>query len=78
MRIIDWLLDGDIVIQHLTNKYLQDRSFDHNNGGCIALYHCQCFLSCFIQNTLKARNTKPDPITTANMTGNVTCVPPNV
>lgn len=38
MRIIDWLLEGDIVIQHLTNKYLLNRSFDHNNGGYIARY----------------------------------------
>ena len=38
MRIMDWLLEGDIVIQHLTNKYLLDRSFDHNNGGYIAKY----------------------------------------
>lgn len=38
MRIIEWLLKGDIVIQHLTNKYLLDRSFDHNNEGYIAEY----------------------------------------
>ncbi|MDR1628847.1 MAG: hypothetical protein LBS36_01335 [Oscillospiraceae bacterium] len=38
MSVIDWLLDGDTVIQHLTNRYLLDRSFDHNNGGYIARY----------------------------------------
>jgi len=38
MQIIDWLLEGDIVIQHLTNKYLLDRSFNHNNEGYIAKY----------------------------------------
>ena len=38
VRIIDWLLEGDIVIQHLTNNYLLDCSFDHNNGGYIAEY----------------------------------------
>lgn len=38
MRIIDWLLEGDIIIQHLTNKYLLDCSFDHNNEGYIAKY----------------------------------------
>jgi len=38
VRIINWLLEGDTVIQHLTNKYLLDRSFDHNNGGYIAKY----------------------------------------
>lgn len=38
MQIIDWLLEGDIVIQHLTNRYLLERPFDHNNGGYIAKY----------------------------------------
>lgn len=38
MKIIDWLLEGDIVIKHLTNKYLLNRPFDHNNGGYIARY----------------------------------------
>lgn len=38
MRIIDWLSEGDPVIQHLTNRYLLDRSSDHNNGGYIARY----------------------------------------
>ncbi len=38
MQIIDWLLKGDIVIQHLTNKYLLDCSFNHNNEGYIAKY----------------------------------------
>lgn len=38
MQIIDWLLEGDIVIQHLTNKYLLDHSFNHNNEGYIAKY----------------------------------------
>lgn len=38
MQIINWLLEGDIVIQHLTNKYLLDRSFNHNNEGYIAKY----------------------------------------
>ncbi|WP_313343129.1 hypothetical protein [Sedimentibacter sp.] len=38
MKIIDWLLEGDIVIQYLTNNYLLDCSFDHNNGGYIARY----------------------------------------
>ena len=38
MKIIDWLLEGDIVIQHLTNKYLLGRSFEHNNRGYIAKY----------------------------------------
>ncbi|GEM_PF-3582040 len=34
MKIIDWLLEGDIVIQYLTNKYLLDYSFCYNNGFC--------------------------------------------
>ena len=38
MKIIDWLLEGDIVIQHLTNRHLLNRSFDHNNGGYITKY----------------------------------------
>jgi hypothetical protein len=38
VKIIDWLLCGDVVIQHLTSKYLLDRPFDHNNGGYIARY----------------------------------------
>ena len=38
MLIIDWLLEGDIVIQHLTNKYLLDCTFDHNNRGYISQY----------------------------------------
>lgn len=38
MKIIDWLLEGDIVIQYLVNKYLLERSFDHNNGGYISKY----------------------------------------
>ncbi len=38
MKVIDWLLDGDIVIQYLTNKYLLDRFFDHGNQGYIARY----------------------------------------
>ncbi len=38
MRIIEWLLEGDIVIQHLTNKYLLDRPFNHHNEGYIARY----------------------------------------
>jgi len=38
MKIIEWLLEGDIVIQYLTNKYLVDCSFDHKNGGYIAKY----------------------------------------
>lgn len=38
MLIIDWLLEGDIVIQYLTNRYLLDCPFDQNNGGYIAKY----------------------------------------
>ena len=38
MKIIDWLLEGDIVIQHLTKRYLLDCSFTHNNEGYIAKY----------------------------------------
>ncbi|MDR1531264.1 MAG: hypothetical protein LBS62_03625 [Clostridiales bacterium] len=38
MHIIDWLLEGDIVIQYLTSKYLLNRSFNHNDGGYIAKY----------------------------------------
>lgn len=38
MKIIDWLLDGDIVIQHLTNRYLLGRAFDHEDKGYIARY----------------------------------------
>lgn len=38
MKIIDWLLEGDIVIQHLTNKYLLGHSFNHKDEGYIAKY----------------------------------------
>lgn len=38
INIIEWLLTGDIVIQHLTNRYLLERPFDHNNEGYIAKY----------------------------------------
>jgi len=38
MHVIDWLLKGDIVVQYLTNKYLLDNPFNHNNGGYIARY----------------------------------------
>lgn len=38
MKIIDWLLDGDIVIQHLTHKNLLDHPFDHKNLGYISKY----------------------------------------
>lgn len=38
MKVLDWLLEGDVVIQHLTNEYLLSRSFDHHNKGYIAQY----------------------------------------
>lgn len=38
MSIIDWLLEGDIVIKYMVNKYLLNTPFDHNNGGYIARY----------------------------------------
>lgn len=38
MKIIDWLLEGDIVIQYLVNKYLLDCPFEHKDRGYIARY----------------------------------------
>jgi hypothetical protein len=38
MKIIDWLLEGDIIIQYLVNKYLCECSFEHNDGGYIVKY----------------------------------------
>ena len=38
MKIIEWLLEGDVVIQYLTNKYLLGRSVDHHNMGYIEKY----------------------------------------
>ncbi|MFV0414491.1 MAG: hypothetical protein ACK5L3_14735 [Oscillospiraceae bacterium] len=35
---MDWLLNGDIVIQHLANNYLLEHAFNHHNGGYIAKY----------------------------------------
>lgn len=38
MKITEWLLEGDTVIQYLVNKYLLGQPFEHGNGGYIARY----------------------------------------
>jgi len=38
MKVIDWLLEGDVVIQHLTTNYLLEKPFDHHDKGFIADY----------------------------------------
>lgn len=38
MRIIDWLLEGDVIISYLTTNYLLDDPFDHNDQGYIGHY----------------------------------------
>ncbi len=38
MKIVDWLLEGDIVINYLINKYLLDKDFSHNDSGYIGKY----------------------------------------
>ncbi|MGO4936381.1 hypothetical protein ACTQ54_01865 [Fundicoccus sp. Sow4_H7] len=38
MKVIDMLMDGDIVIQQLTSSHLLDQKFNHNNKGLIADY----------------------------------------
>ncbi|MCB7067509.1 hypothetical protein LI031_26990 [Enterocloster citroniae] len=38
MTIIEWLLEGDIVIQYLANKYLLEQPTDHKDGGYIGRY----------------------------------------
>lgn len=38
MKVIDWLMDGEIVIQQLTSRHLLDQKFNHINRGLIADY----------------------------------------
>lgn len=38
MKVIDWLLEGDVVIQHLVSNYLLDKPFSHHNKGFIKDY----------------------------------------
>ncbi len=38
MKIIEWLFEGDVVIQYLTRKYLQESPADHHNLGYIGTY----------------------------------------
>lgn len=38
MKVIDWLLEGDTVIQYLTKEYLLEEPFEHHNEGFIADY----------------------------------------
>lgn len=38
MKVLDWLLSGDVVIQQLTHKYLMETTFSHQNGGFIGRY----------------------------------------
>lgn len=38
MKVIDWLLEGNRVIQHLTKNHLLEEPFEHHDGGFIADY----------------------------------------
>lgn len=38
MHMIDWLLEGDIVIRHLTSNHLLGSFFNHDDKGYIARY----------------------------------------
>ncbi len=38
MKVIDWLLEGDPALQHLTAKHLLDQPLDHCSGGYVARY----------------------------------------
>lgn len=38
MKVIDWLLKGDTVIQYLTTTHLLEEPFNHHDGGFIADY----------------------------------------